>query len=222
MGVAAFVGTQLIGMYNSRRALEEQAKANVEQARNIILAMNYEFQTKEQERYDAFESTLAELEKIAHQGQRLESMVKSSVLENLAGGGRTAQLLMRSVEADTNRAISSTKYNYKKRSNEIDLNKEMTYLNAKTQISGIKQVKKPNFLETALELYNIYQGATDMMKANTSGPHQNTEYKSQYDTVKDYKHFDINKSYKFNFNPPNPYHHIMGFGGSSQSPYRIG
>ena len=119
MGVAFTLGSSLLGVYSQNKALEAQGRANRETARSMVQSMNYNLQNLEQERRDIFEATVQELERTQMQGRRLSSSVNAAVNEGLSGGGRTASLLMRSCEADTNRAAQSVKDNYQKRSNEI-------------------------------------------------------------------------------------------------------
>ena len=153
MGLMVGLSLAQTGMniYAQNKGLEAQAQANVQTARNMVKSMNFSFQNLEQERRDSFEATVQELEKVQLQGRRMESSVNAAINEGLAGGGRTAHLLSRAAQADTDRALSSTRDNYSKKSNEIDLNKEATLLNTKTQISSIPQVKKPYLFGTLLQ-----------------------------------------------------------------------
>lgn len=148
----------LLGTYAQNKALEAQGRANREMARSMVQSMNYSLQNLEQERRDIFEATVEELEKTQLQGRRLSSSVNAAVNEGLAGGGRTADLLRRSADADTNRATASVKDNYAKRSNEIDLNKEAALLSTRAQIRSIREVQKPSFLGTLVSLGTAYYG----------------------------------------------------------------
>ena len=121
--------------------------------------MNYSFQNLEQERADAFDATVADIQKIRLQGGRMTSQVSAAVNEGLAGGGRTADMLKRSAMADANRAVWSSKDNYARKSNEIDLNKESTLRGAKMQISSIQQVEKPSLWSTLFKVGASYYGA---------------------------------------------------------------
>lgn len=159
MGTMLAVGSALVGAYAQNKSLEAQARANVQTAKNIITSMNYSFQNLEQERADAFDATVADLQKIRLQGGRLTSQVAAAVNEGLAGGGRTANLLKRSVQADTNRALSSSRDNYRRKSNEIDLNKEAQALDAKGRLSSIAQVQKPSLWSTIFKVGAAYYGA---------------------------------------------------------------
>lgn len=156
MGTMLTMGASVMEIYGQNKSLEAQARANVQTAKNIITSMNYGFQNLEQERADAFDATVADLQKIRLQGGRLTSQVGAAVNEGLAGGGRTANLLKRSAQADTNRALSSTRDNYLRKSNEIDLNKESQALEAKGRLNSIAQVEKPSLLSTMLKLGAAY------------------------------------------------------------------
>ena len=57
--------------------------------------------------------------------------------------------------------IDSVKANYEKKSNEIDLNKEMALLNAKQQIASIQEVEKPSLFGTVLGLAATYYKARE-------------------------------------------------------------
>lgn len=159
MGAVVAVGSALVDVYAQNKSLEAQARANVQTAKNIITSMNYGFQNLEQERADAFDSTVADLQKIRLQGGRLTSQVAAAVNEGLAGGGRTADLLKGTTQADTNRALSSSRDNYLRKSNEIDLNKESQALEAKERLNSIEQVEKPSLLSTMLKLGTAYYRA---------------------------------------------------------------
>lgn len=159
MGAVVAVGSALVDVYAQNKSLEAQARANVQTAKNIITSMNYGFQNLEQERADAFDATVADLQKIRLQGGRLTSQVSAAVNEGLAGGGRTANLLKRSAQADTNRALSSARDNYRRKSNEIDLNKESQAMEAKGRLNSIAQVEKPSLWSTLLKLGTAYYRA---------------------------------------------------------------
>ena len=159
MGVIGASGAAVMSVEAQNKSLEAQARANVQTAKNLITSMNYSFQNLEQERADAFDATIDDLQKIKLQGGRLQKQVEAAVNEGLSGGGRTADLINRAVRADTNRAIDSSKDNYRRKSNEIDLNKEAQALNTTAQISSIKQVEKPSWMSTIFKLGTAYYNA---------------------------------------------------------------
>lgn len=165
MGVAMAVGSAAMGLYGQNRALEAQGKANAQTAKNMLMSMNYSLQNMEQERADAFDATIDELEKLKIQGSRLTSQVNASVNEGLVGGGRTASLLKRATQADVDRSEANTKENYRRKSNEIDLNKESTLLQTKSQISSIKQVEKPSILSSLVTLGTAYYSGLQTQEA---------------------------------------------------------
>lgn len=153
--------SSLFNTYSQNQALIAKGKANQQQAQNYITSMNYSFQNLEQERMDAFEAAVSELENTKIQGNRLEAQVNAAVNEGLEGGGRTADLIKRAAQADTNRATASIKENYAKKSNEIDLNKEMALINAKQQIKSIQDVEKPSLFGTVLGIATAYYNARE-------------------------------------------------------------
>ena len=159
MGAVVAVGSSLVDVYAQNKSLEAQARANVQTAKNIITSMNYGFQNLEQERADAFDATVDDLQKIRLQGNRQVKSVEAAVNEELAGGGRTADMLKRSAMADVNRAVWSSKDNYARKSNEIDLNKESQAMEAKGRINSIAQVEKPSLWSTMLKLGTAYYSA---------------------------------------------------------------
>ena len=171
MGTAwGAVALKSLEIMSNNKALEQQAEANNKTIQSMIQSMNYSFQNFEQSRRDAFEATISQLEKVKLQGNRQVSSVLSAVNEGIAGGGRTANLIVRSAQADVNRTTSSIKENYTKKMNEIDLNKEATLLNTKNQINAIPKVEAPSFLDTLLQLGTAYIGgkmtdeAVDLMR----------------------------------------------------------
>lgn len=156
MGTVLAVTAALTKTYAQNKALEAQGKANQQTAKNIVMSQNYSFQNLEQERSDAFESTVAELERTNLQGNRQEASVRAAVNEGIMGGGRTANLINRAAEADTNRTLSSVRTNYEKKSNEIDLNKEAVSINAEQQIKSIKNVEAPSPFSTMLSIGSAF------------------------------------------------------------------
>lgn len=167
MGTMAAIAMASTAMtiYGENKALEAQGRANAQTARNYITSMNFSFQNLEQERADAFDATVADLQKIRLQGNRQVKSVEAAVNEGLAGGGRTADMLKRSARADVNRAVWSSKDNYARKSNEIDLNKESALRGAKMQISSIQQVEKPSIWNTLLRFGISYVGASQTQDA---------------------------------------------------------
>ena len=142
------------GCYSpDRMTPEEAAQAQMDaQAQAAITEMNYAFQNYEQERTDAFDSAVAEITKARMNALQLNSGVKAAVNENLQG--RTARLLVRATEGDTARAVASIKDNYSRKSNEIDLNKESTYLSTKSYINNLNlsAPKMPSRMQNFLSL----------------------------------------------------------------------
>lgn len=171
MGTAwGAVAMKTLEIMSNNNALEKQAQANNKTIQSMIQSMNYSFQNFEQNRRDAFEATISQLEKVKLQGNRQVGSVLSAVNEGIVGGGRTANLIVRSAQADVNRTTNSIKENYAKKMNEIDLNKETTLLNTKAQINAIPKVEAPSFLDTLLQLGTAYvagkqvEEAVDLMR----------------------------------------------------------
>lgn len=156
MGTMLAIGSAVMGAYAQNSSLEAQGRAARQTSKNMIMAMNYGLQNLEQERQDAFDATVADLQNIKLNGNRLNAQVDAAVNEGLAGGGRTADLLKRATRAEEARTISQSKDNYRRRSNEIDLNKEATVLNTRMSISSIAKVQKPSFLSSLVNIGTSY------------------------------------------------------------------
>lgn len=132
----AQVGMQAASMYMGQKSTAKAAQAQMDtQAKAAITEMNYAFQNYEQERTDAFDSAVAEISKVRMNALQINSGVKAAINENMQG--RTADLLVRTVEGDTARAIGTVKDNYVRKSNEIDLNKESTYKSTRDYINNL-------------------------------------------------------------------------------------
>lgn len=133
---AASTALQIGGEYLGQRAQYKQAKALIDsQAKAAITQMNYAYQNYEQERTDAFDAAVSEITKTRHNSLQLNSAVKAAVNENASG--RTARMLVRSVEGDTARAVTSVKDNYSRKSNEIDLNEDATFKSTASYIDNL-------------------------------------------------------------------------------------
>lgn len=148
MGITGQIMSTVMGTYSQNRSLEQQGLAQQATARNMVQSMNYSFANLEQERQSTFEATIEDLTKTRLQALRQQSAVNAAVNEGMIGGGRTADLVKRSVANDTARTAESIKTNYLQKSNEIDLNKESTLLNTKNQIQSMPKLEKPNILST--------------------------------------------------------------------------
>lgn len=223
MGVTGAIIGSLMSVANQNKALAAQSRANAQTARSYIHSMNYNLQGLEQQRRDAFEAAIQDLEKTKLQGNRQEAGVVAAVNEGIAGGGRTARLLVRSAEADTNRAVSSVKSNYRKKSNEIDLNREAALFNGKQAVASVPQIEAPSFLSTVLQLGTAYYNTKQTLdsisairtQAGVSGgakvppinpvfaatTNSSGNYSMQFDWQRMFG--DVNKQYSFNY--VNPY-----------------
>ena len=151
------LGLQLIGTYNQWKGEREQAKAQgrqmAEQAKNAILTMNYAFQNYEEERRDAFEPGLANLEKLEINSSGLIGSVENAVSEEM-GDSKTGRLLNRATHAEKLRTALSEKDTYTRRSNEIDLNKEQQLQYTKSYTAGLHPPKLPSKGELLFRMAN--------------------------------------------------------------------
>lgn len=151
---AASTALQIGGEYMGQKAQYKQAKGLIDaQAKAAITQMNYAYQNYEQERTDAFDAAVSEITKTRHNALQLNSAVKAAINENASG--RTANMLVRSVEGDTARAVDSVKGNYARQSNEIDLNEDSTFKSTSSYIDNLNATapKMPgrfaNFMSSA-------------------------------------------------------------------------
>lgn len=174
--VAAQVAMQAYGM---RQQYNAQAKYLEAQAQGATKEMNYAFQNYEIERQDAYDAAVNDIIKTRINQMQLNSQVNAAIAEGYAGGGRTADRLMKAAEADTSRAVASVQDNYLRKSNEVDLNKETTLLSTKDYIANLQKQgeisRSQKFADilslasTALSGYNGYktQSAAATAKGGT-------------------------------------------------------
>lgn len=154
-------GLDIYANYAGQKATADAAQAQMNAAATAaITEMNYAFQDFEQERTDAFDAAVNEINTTRANALQLNSGVRAAVNENMSG--RTANLLVRAAEGDTARAVSSIKDNYGRKSNEIDLNKESKLLSTKAYINNLNASapKMPsrftNFLTSAGSALGTY------------------------------------------------------------------
>lgn len=164
------LGLQILGTYNQWESEREQAKAigrqMAEQAKNAITTMNYAFQNYEEERRDAFDTALSNLEKLNINASGLQGSVDNAVSEDL-GDSKTGRLLSRATHAEALRAALSEKDNFKRRSNEIDLNKEQQLVYTKSYTAGLHPPKMPSKGELIFRLANAgYQAYTQQQQVD--------------------------------------------------------
>lgn len=163
--VVAQVGLQALGM---RQQYSQKAKYLEAQARGATKEMNYAFQNYEIERQDAYDAAVNDIMKTRINQMQLSSQVEAAVAEGY-GGGRTANRLLRAADADTSRTVSSIQDNYGRKSNEVDLNKEMTLLSTKDYIMNLKEQGK----------ISKRQKLMDILSLATTGLQGYNEYKNQ-------------------------------------------
>jgi len=148
----AAVGLQAMGM---RQQYSSQAKYLEAQARGATQEMNYAFQNYEMERQDAYDSAVNDIIKTRINQMQLNSQVNSAIAEGYAGGGRTANRLMRAADADTSRSIASIQDNYDRKSNEVDLNKESTLISTKDYIHNLQEQGKISKSQKFADILNL-------------------------------------------------------------------
>lgn len=148
-----------LGIGGALVSASSQKSAAEAQAQGAVKSMNFSLQNYEMQRQDAFDAAVQEIIDTRLNAQGLNAGVEASIGQDLAGGGRTANLLMRSVKGDELRSVGSVKDNYSRKSNEIDLNKETTVRNTQDQLKAIEKSTSNNNLITALSIASIGLGA---------------------------------------------------------------
>lgn len=158
---AAMVGLKglQIRQQNKANALAYQAQAN-----DAIYQMNGSLVNYEQERQDAYDEAVTSIMKTQQNALQLNSQVQAAVNEDMAGGGRTADQIMRNTVGDTARNVASIQDNYLRKSNEIDLNKLTTLKSTQRTVASYKEAAKPNkkadilsLMGAGLQAYDAYQ-----------------------------------------------------------------
>lgn len=168
---AAQVAMQAYGM---RQQYNAQAKYLEAQAQGVTKETNYAFQNYEIERQDAYDAAVNDIIKTRINQMQLNSQVNAAIAEGYAGGGRTADRLMRAAEADTSRSVASVQDNYLRKSNEVDLNKETTLLSTKDYIAQLQKQGEISRSQKFADILNL--GATALSGYN--------EYKTQKASAK--------------------------------------
>ena len=163
------IGMGLIGAdiftsyFNSRAEAEAQADQIIAQSKQAIKSMNYILQNYELERKDAYDQAVTQLGAIRLKARGLEANVANATAEQ-QGDSKTAKLINRTIKADSLRAMTQTKQNYNRKSNEIDINKEQSYLSTKSYLDNLETPRVPNLIGgifnntgKILEAYNGYK-----------------------------------------------------------------
>ena len=177
MGIAAL--SAVSKQKARKKELQAQIDANNQTARGLLQSMNYTFQNYETQRRAAFAAQIDAMTKDRMNAHRQEASVKAAVNEEMVGGGRTANLINRSVRADESRVSSQAQANYQTKMNEIDLNKEAALISTRNAINSIPSVETPSYFTQAMEMfsdylntYNALQGIGSMRKkAGVEGGH---------------------------------------------------
>ena len=161
MGVAT--ADAFTSYFNSRAEAEAQADQIIAQAKQAIKSMNYTLQNYDLERKDAYDQAVTQLGAIRLQARGIEASVANATAEQ-QGDSKTAKLLNRTIKADGLRTMTQTKQNYQRKSNEIDLNKEQSYLSTKSYLDNLETPRVPNIIGgifnntgKILEAYNGYE-----------------------------------------------------------------
>lgn len=149
----AVVGTKAMQLWQQNTA---NAQAYQAQANDAIYSMNNSLANYEMERQDAYDEAVTSILKTQKNALQLTSQVQAAVNEDFAGGGRTADQIMRTTVGDTARNVASIQDNYKRKSNEIDLNKMSTYKSTQRTVASYKEAAKPNKLADILTLGSTF------------------------------------------------------------------
>ena len=225
----------LSGVSSNKKAEKAQIEANKKTARGYMQQMNYSFQNMEIQRQSLFASAIEDLTKTRMQANKQVSSVLASVGEDMPGGGRTAEALVRSVKGMKSRALDSIIANYKIKSNEVDLNKEATLISTKNAIDSIPAVTRKSFGSYALDAANTYiaaKGALSALKSNKDATKSGGEVihneDNSYSYNRDVRGVDLDKYIEtnedqysffstnslFSMNPVAYYYSGSGFNGA--------
>lgn len=181
-------GLQVAGDYMGQRSAASAAQATMNaQAKAAITEMNWNIMDLEQQRTDAFDNAVAEISNTRLNSMQLNSGVKAAVNETMSG--RTANLIVRSAEGDTARAVSSIQDNYQRKSNEVDLNRERQVLNTHQYLENLNASapKMPsrftNFLSSAATGLGNYTQAKNLSNQQKIIRGKNTPTLSTVDDI---------------------------------------
>lgn len=144
VALAAQVAGQIFSFRQQEKQVAKMAEAIRQQAGNALMQMNREFMNMEIERKDNFEQITNELLNLDRSSMPLISGVESAVNEEYGDGGNTGRLINRSARADVLNTKTSLKDNLKRKSEEIDMNKEVQWISTKNYIDSLKMPKLPS------------------------------------------------------------------------------
>lgn len=148
---------------SSAAAQKKQEKQQIEAlkktARGLVQQMNWSFQNYEMVRQAAFNAAVTDMTKVRMQAARQYGSVSVAVNEDFAGGGRTADLLKRSVKNSEARAAASVRDNWDAKNNEINLNKISTMVSTKNAIASLPSVTQKSSFSYLLDGVKAYYGA---------------------------------------------------------------
>ena len=184
-----------LGQKSTARAAQEMMNA---QAKAAIREMNYNIQSLEQERTDAFDHAVADISNVRLNSLQLNSGVKAAINETMSG--RTANLIVRAAEGDTARAVASIQDNYDRKSNEVDLNRERAVLSTEAYLKNLNASaprmpsRLSNFVSFAGNALNAWAGARTGGNAKDTKTTASNTTNSQWTwsnpgTIKDYSSY---------------------------------
>lgn len=166
--LAAGMGMKAYGVYSGWKAQDAYV---AQQRKDVIAEINQQIQNSNEERQDAYDAAVTEMMKAEMNALQLNSQTEAAVNEDYAGGGRTADAIMRRSVADNARYNASIKENYQRKLNEILLNREATIKSGYNKAKSIKgTTRKSRFADIlglageGLSAYNTYQGIMDNRK----------------------------------------------------------
>lgn len=174
----------LSGVSAQKKQEKQQIEALKKTARGLVQQMNWSFQNYEMARQSAFAAAVTDMTKVRMQAARQYGSVSAAVNEDFAGGGRTADLLKRSVKNAEARAAASIRDNWEAKNNEINLNKVATMMSTKNAIASLPSVtKKSNFayLLDGAKAYFGAKAAVDDGKIKTDMPMKDSYTYNMFD-----------------------------------------
>ena len=148
----------LSGVSAQKKQEKQQIEALKKTAKGLVQQMNWSFQNYEMARQTAFAAAVTDMTKVRMQAARQYGSVSAAVNEDFAGGGRTADLLKRSVKNNEARAAASIRDNWEAKNNEINLNKISTMVSTKNAIASLPSVTRKSGLSYLLDGVKAYYG----------------------------------------------------------------
>nr|DAW75720.1 MAG TPA: hypothetical protein [Caudoviricetes sp.] len=161
IGEALKIGMQWKAGLKKQQMLKDQYIAQVN---THLKNFNYNVQALQAKRQDVYEQIVGEIEKVRMNQAKLKSSVVADLNEQYAGGGRTADLIERDMDAAEGRAVFSLQDLFRKQSHEINQNIETAQI---TRDSAVKGIPKPDHKAIMWEnLIQTFQSITNIMGRN--------------------------------------------------------